>query len=498
MNITTLGHAGLWIETKDLKVLCDPWHFKNPAFFNTWHVYPDNSNVDWDHILEKTDIVFVSHVHKDHFDEKILTDLLEKNNDVKVLLPDFRFCELKKDFEKIGYKNFIIKEYKKGDTTIVTYPSETIDREREDSSICVNDGSKTFLNFNDSTITPEHKDNIIKRFKKIDWAAGQFSGANWWPSCYEYNEDKKLELILSYKKRKIDHYKRMIDYLGVKKMIPIAGPPCFLQNNLNELNYRENKKSIFFDNWDVPEFNLMKQVYRTLPGDRYTFSSIKDIKDRPFDKEEFIKNNLYDFNYDVSNDEIKKIDKKIFSLFSDLLSNNTWLSKYIKCKIYLNVENYKTFCLDFKNAKVSTEDEIIKKGIYYIINFKQKVIYDLLFKNITDWEEAFLSCTCTFERKPDLYNPWILSFFRNLNNDRLQKIYEITQSSEVLEGKMIVGDYEVNRYCPHQQYDLMYHSKIDLENGTIQCLGHGWKWDLETCEGINCAAKIICNRIIRK
>ena len=63
---------------------------------------------------------------------------------------------------------------------------------------------------------------------------------------------------------------------------------------------------------------------------------------------------------------------------------------------------------------------------------------------------------------------------------------------------MIVGDYEVNRYCPHQQYDLLYHGKVDLENKTIQCLGHGWKWDLESCEGINCSAKIICKKIIRK
>ena len=119
-------------------------------------------------------------------------------------------------------------------------------------------------------------------------------------------------------------------------MIPIAGPPCFLQHNLNELNYRENKKSIFFDNWDVPEFNLMKQVYRTLPGDRYTFTSLKDIKDSPFDKEEFINNNLYNFNYNISDDKIRKIDKKIISLFSNILSNNIWLGKYIKCKIYLN------------------------------------------------------------------------------------------------------------------------------------------------------------------
>ena len=132
------------------------------------------------------------------------------------------------------------------------------------------------------------------------------------------------------------------------------------------------------------------------------------------------------------------------------------------------------------------------KSYITFINFK------LIENKITDWELAFLSCKCTFERVPDLYNPWIISFFRNLNNNRLQKIYKLTKSPTVLEGKMVVGDYEINRYCPHQQYDLMYHSKIDLEKKTIQCLGHGWKWDLETCEGINCSAKIICNKIIRK
>lgn len=498
MNITTIGHAGLWVETKDLKILCDPWHFNNPSFFNTWHVYPDNSNVNWDKILKETDIVFVSHVHRDHFDEKLLTLLLEKNKDVKVLLPDFRFCVLKDDFKKIGFKNFIIKEYKKGDTTVVTYPSETIDREREDCSICINDKNKTFLNFNDSAITPEHKKNILNRFQKIDWAAGQFSGANWWPTCYKYDDNEKIELITSYRTRKIEHYKRMIDYLGVEKMIPIAGPPCFLQKNLDHLNYRENKKSIFFDSWDVPEFNTMDKVFRTIPGDSYTFETIKDIKKRPFDKEKFIIENSYFYNYNISNNKLKYIDKNFIGFFQKILSENKWLKKYIKLKIFIEVDNFKTYCLDFKKGEVKEIFDNIRKGAYYIINFKQKVVYDLLEKNITDWELGFLSCTCTFERKPDLYNPWILSFFRNLNTERLQKIYNITKSNEVLEGKMIVGDYEINRYCPHQHYDLMHHSEIDLEKGTIKCLGHGWKWDLETCEGINCSAKIICNRVIQK
>ena len=83
MKITYLGHAGLWIETQDVKILCDPWLYENPAFFGTWSVYPDNSHIDWDNIIKKTDIVFISHVHRDHFDKNFLTELYSKNKNVK-------------------------------------------------------------------------------------------------------------------------------------------------------------------------------------------------------------------------------------------------------------------------------------------------------------------------------------------------------------------------------------------------------------------------------
>ena len=135
MKITYTGHAGLWIQTEDVNILCDPWKFDNPAFFKSWSVFPDNRNVDWEKIIENTDIVFVSHVHRDHFDEIFLSELVSRNKNIKVLLPDFRFSALKKDFKKIGFKNFITKEIKIGKTTLITYPSETIDREREDSCI---------------------------------------------------------------------------------------------------------------------------------------------------------------------------------------------------------------------------------------------------------------------------------------------------------------------------------------------------------------------------
>ena len=123
------------------------------------------------------------------------------------------------------------------------------------------------------------------------------------------------------------------------------------------------------------------------------------------------------------------------------------------------------------------------------------MFYKLVMESYRDWEQAFLSCQCRFERFPDKYNPWILSFFRNLDIKQLDRIYGVINSKELKEDTMIVGGYEIQKYCPHQQYALQYHSKIDLEKKTIQCLGHGFEWDLETGKGINCNLNFKCKKI---
>ena len=44
MQITFLGQAGLFIETKHGSILCDPWF--NPAYFASWFPFPSNEDVD--------------------------------------------------------------------------------------------------------------------------------------------------------------------------------------------------------------------------------------------------------------------------------------------------------------------------------------------------------------------------------------------------------------------------------------------------------------------
>ena len=88
MRITFLGHAGLHIEARAGSILCDPW--KNPAYFGSWFVFPDNTGLDWDR-YGRVDYLYVSHLHQDHFDPALLADHVSRA--ATVLLPDFR-CQI--------------------------------------------------------------------------------------------------------------------------------------------------------------------------------------------------------------------------------------------------------------------------------------------------------------------------------------------------------------------------------------------------------------------
>ena len=229
MEITYLGHAGWFIKTDDVKILCDPWNSKNPAFYNTWYVYPFNDNLDWKNYLD-VDILYISHLHKDHFDEETLK-LLKR--DVTIVIPKFRQNRLIDKFKELGFNNFKMGKMSIGDTKINTYVSETVDRMMEDSMILISDGDKTFLNMNDAELLEDIQKEIQSVYPSIDMLTLQFSGANWYPHCYEnYNNDEIKTISKSFREKSIDNFRRVSQILKARKVITSAGPPAFLSDDL--------------------------------------------------------------------------------------------------------------------------------------------------------------------------------------------------------------------------------------------------------------------------
>ena len=80
-----LGHAGFVVTYGDVRLLIDPWFF--PAFLGPVFPFPDNRHLLPEATGECFDALYLSHLHQDHFDERLLERL---DRDLTVIVPQYR------------------------------------------------------------------------------------------------------------------------------------------------------------------------------------------------------------------------------------------------------------------------------------------------------------------------------------------------------------------------------------------------------------------------
>ncbi len=227
MQITSVGHAGFHIRTAAGTILCDPW--VNPAYFGSWVPFPDNSGLDWD-ALGDCDFLYVSHLHRDHFDAKNLAEHV--NKDATVLLPDFPVPDLRRELEKLGFHKFFETEDSVKHT--ITGPGGELDimiialrapadGPIGDSGLIVSDGETTCFNMNDAR--PVDMDVVHETFGHIDINLLQYSGAIWYPMVYDIPARTKTNFGKQKRQRGMDRARSYIEQVGATWVVPSAGPP---------------------------------------------------------------------------------------------------------------------------------------------------------------------------------------------------------------------------------------------------------------------------------
>ena len=105
MRATSIGHAGIFVETAHGSIVCDPWFV--PAFFGSWFVFPRNDHLPAELLerIERADYLYVSHLHADHLDEPWLRSHLVR--DITVLLPCYPTRELERALRGLGFTRFV-------------------------------------------------------------------------------------------------------------------------------------------------------------------------------------------------------------------------------------------------------------------------------------------------------------------------------------------------------------------------------------------------------
>jgi len=238
VQVTSIGHAGFRIDTAAGSILCDPW--VNPAYFASWFPFPDNSGLDWD-ALGDCDYLYISHLHKDHFDATLLAEHV--NPDAVVLLPDYPVPDLKNALQLLGFHRFFETTDShvhriagpKGELDVMIIALRApADGPIGDSGLVVSDGVTTAFNMNDAR--PVDLDVLARAFGHVDVHMLQYSGAIWYPMVYDMPERAKESFGIQKRQRQMDRSRQYIAQVGATWVIPSAGPPCFLDPELRHLN----------------------------------------------------------------------------------------------------------------------------------------------------------------------------------------------------------------------------------------------------------------------
>jgi UDP-MurNAc hydroxylase len=495
LKVTSLGHAGLFIETRYGSILCDPWF--NPAYFASWFPFPSNEELIFE-FFEHPDYLYLSHLHKDHFDPRFLREHVSK--ETTVLLPDFPLDLMERELRGLGFDRFAYtKNFDPVDldglrVTISSLVAPT-DGPLGDSGLIVDDGETRIFNQNDSR--PVDVDTLLE-FGPYDAHFLQFSGAIWYPMVYDMPEVAKEALG---RKKRANQMSRALSYarqIDATYIFPSAGPPCFLDDDLFHFNdFDRDASNIFPDQTVFLEFmqeHGAENGRLTIPGSVATFEgdecrvehSVADDEVRAIftDKRAYMED--YKARKQPVIDEIKaslsrrKVDilSELREWFEPLLEQADMNCVGVNGRVLLDLDE-QGVVLDFQKRQVYGANESNGDGPFdYQFRIDPALVEHHIVNHEEDWINGlFLSCRFEAKRK-GAYNEYVYNFFKVLSPERLAYSEAYYAQSAPVRQLWECGNFEVQRSCPHLKADLTRFG--EEKDGILTCMMHGWQFDLAT------------------
>lgn len=449
MKITHLGHAGFAVTHHQTRLLIDPWF--NPAFLYSWFPWPANQHMQEEirECGEYIDVIYISHHHEDHFDREWLKT---RSRDTDIVIANFRSRYLKKELEKLGFERIWVLDHGE---ELLLYPhmklTMLMDKShKEDSALLVEADGVRFLDSNDCELAASDWP------EDIDILAAQFSGAFWYPSCYNYPDDVKTAKGMVVQDANLERLFQRVRATGAKAYIPSAGPAIFLDPALTHHNACPS-----FPHWDEVEERFVAEfpeveIIQSLEGGLYPTEYQREQKSQWEKYQEL--------------DDTPVTHQEIANHFARLCKMN---------KAYLGDWRKDVFVGDcdatgslIRLGLVAPELEECPEPEYWM--FVPNQVLRAVIDGKTGWEEALHSMRIALGRDPDVYDAKLMTLLQY--GQRPARTVSIVRNNE--NSEMIVkNDWEFQRWCPHAREDLNF---AIVEDGILVCPRHEWCWDLRT------------------
>jgi UDP-MurNAc hydroxylase len=363
-----------------------------------------------------------------------------------------------------------------------------------DSAILVKAGGQAFLNLNDCRIT-DALPAIRRAEGAIDVLAMQFSGANWHPVCYDYPAARYAAISRKKVLAKFNSVARAVRIISPDWYLPSAGPPCFLDPMLLDINFQP-------DNIFPAAGALTRYLDRHWPGARTAWPELMpgDVLDvssgvvEPAAAERvdeagfpayvagyaaeyagFFQARQQGYGSWAPAGLLRRLGEELRGKLAALD-----LHDRIMTNLYFGFTDAPGPMLrvNFPDRDISTSHQVSEPSFYRIQAPSWEVARVL--DGRISWEDFAHTFRLRLWREPDLYQTAISAFLR-LDAEDLNrfcaKILSIESRQERIVKEANGSRYAVDRYCPHQGGDLLY-GWVE-EDRYLTCPRHGWRFDLE-------------------
>src|SRR5215469_8507411 len=492
MEITCLGHAGLFIETGGGSILCDPW--KNPAYFDSWFVFPDNSGLDWDR-FGRADFLYVSHLHQDHFDPGLLAGQVSRG--ATVLLPDFPVPDLRVALEGLGFTRFrVLRSGEVADLGGVRVLAQALQSPADgplgDSALAVDDGTARVLDQNDAR--PADLE-VLRSFGDYDVHLLQYSGAIWWPWAYELPEAAKRSLGAAKRANGLERAARYVKEIGARYVVPSAGPACFLDEGLFALNdLGGDPANTFPDQLAFLDYLagqgteggtlLVPGAVLEVSGGhgqvRWPGSAAQALE--PFtDKARYLRGYAARMAGRIAAGKARwpapGIDllAALRAWFEPLLELAGHIKAGVGGPVLLQPGDGPPIVIDFPAGQVRAH---AGEACRYQFTIARPLLERLVADHQVDWVNSLFLSMRFSARRIGPYNEYLYTFFKCLDPVRLMYAEGWYAAKGNDEEEIRLGDWIVQRRCPHLRGDLSRFG--ETRDSILTCTMHGWQYDLST------------------
>lgn len=511
MLATSLGHAGILIETRFGSIVCDPWF--EPAFFGSWFVFPRNDQLA-DGLLDRiehADYLYVSHLHSDHLDEVWLADHISR--DITVLIPGFPTHELERRLRGLGFTKIIRtmdgEEIDLGGLRVAIHVETSItDGPGGDSALVVSDGQTRLVNQNDCRTADL---DALRAHGPVDLHWLQYSGAIWYPMVYDEPPERMRELVDAKVESQSRRALKYVEVIDARAVVPSAGPPCFLDPALFHLNRITGDELSIFP--DQPSFiDLLDKAGRTgilaIPGTQIEISPAGCTVHHPLPDSEV------DAIFAAKADYLAAYQRDWMPWLlrhkagwhvptSDLLLTlKAWWEPLLAMAPTLRAAVGANCLMRFGELAIVIDFPVGEvrefRGEEHDFRFQiqRELVETVVADRAVDWSNAlFLSCRFTAWRA-GAFNEYLYNFFKSLSVERMRRAEsEARRKLDPPDAhqEIELGGFIMERACPHRQADLSVFGEI--EGDVLICTLHGWRFDLNTGQCLTASDR--CLRVRR-